>query len=68
MEFETVHGFSFAIVREDPARGVDGHKFFQPKKKPNSFGKTIGVEYGKGNCNHIQTCGHMRLTVRAKLS
>jgi hypothetical protein len=18
------------------------------------------VEYGKGNCNHIQTCGHMR--------
>jgi hypothetical protein len=61
MEFGTVHGFSSAIVREEhPARGVDGHKFFQPKKNPNFFSKKIRVEYGKGKCNHIQTCGHMR--------
>jgi hypothetical protein len=34
---------------------------FSNKKKPNCFGKKIGVEYGNGKCNHIHTCGHMRL-------
>jgi hypothetical protein len=42
MEFGTVHGFSSAIVREDPARGVDGHEFFQPKKTQFFWKKTWG--------------------------
>jgi hypothetical protein len=47
MEFRTVHGFSSAIVREDPARGVDGHKFFQQKKTPIFLEKQLGWSMGK---------------------
>jgi hypothetical protein len=41
MEFGTVHGFSSAIVREDPARG-DVHKFFQQKKTQLFWEKNWG--------------------------
>lgn len=62
--------FQFCYCQtEDPARGVDdGHKFFQQKKNPIFLEKKIGVEYGKGNYNHIQTCGHMRVGGRVESS
>jgi hypothetical protein len=40
MEFGTVHTVSVLLLSgEDPARGVDGHKFFQQKKNPQFFWK-----------------------------